>query len=426
MLATRRFSTASVCRAAKPAKGKAPPKKASKQSFAKKNKNKDAAGGPTTTSAFAAKIGSSKATTKLNDAAPKIPLPMLSPQACTAEQVGTMFETPSSVVTQLQSLDVLQRQGGYQYFSQLASVLRGPSVELANIMAQDGSSKDRRILLDGPAGSGKTIATTQAITLALQQKWIVITIPHAESLVDSTYPYAKDETRQSWRQDVYMSELLHRVAEANKAVLQLQNTSKSFNFDRHQVPQKSTLHKLLEIGAQDPVIAHDVFDAFMAEVNMDGRPKVLLTLDNFSIATMPTRYRDPSYEVVHPFDLEIIKNFVAYLNGTKVLTNGVVLTNTSSLPKCVPRALQLALGHSKQSPFESIDERIADSIAGVQVFKIGEYSPAEAKSVVQHYASAGLLRGYGASDVTDSLVKQRMMMGGSLGRDVFRSCLKQI
>lgn len=424
MQSVRRFSSAVAARAPKTVKGKAPPKKASKNSFAKK-KVKDTGSATTSNSAYAAKIGSSQATTKLNTSAPKLDLPQVTPAVFTKEHVGTVFEAPSNVASQLYALDVLQKQGGYQYFSQIASVLRESSIELADILALDGSSKDRRVILDGPAGSGKSVAMLQAITLALQQKWVVVSVPRSEALVDSTCPYAWDEQRKSWRQDTYMSELLGRIAEANKSVLQLQNTSRSFSFDRHSIPEKATLYKLVEIGSQDPGVSHSIFDAFMTEMNLEGRPKLLLTLDNLSISTLPTRYRDRDYNVVHPFDLEIIKNFVSYLNGTKLLTNGVVLTNTSSKPPCVPRSLQIALGKAQRLPFEVIDDRIAQGVSGLRSIHVGGYTSTEATSVLQHYASAGLIRGHTSADITESFVKQRTLMGG-VGREVFKSCLKQL
>lgn len=430
MQSVRRFSTSIICQAAKkPVKGKSPPpKRASKQTFGKKMKPKDGgSSGGAASSGLALKIGSSRPSARLNPAAPKVDLRQSSSAAYTQENIGTVFETPSNVTSQLYALDVLQSQGGYQYFSQLATVIREPSVDLSKVLVETpGPSDNRRIILDGPAGSGKSIVMLQAIALALQLKWVVVSIPRAELLIDSSQAYAWDEKRGTWRQDVYMSELLGRIAEANKDVLQLQNTSKTFSFDRHTIPEKATLHKLVEIGSKDPTVAHAIYDAFIVEMNLEGRPELLLTMDNLSITTVPSKYRDQEFRSIHPFDLEVVGRFVDYLNGNKRLTNGVVVTNTSSRPACTDRALQIALGHARLSPFEVIDQRISAGIQGARVIAVNQYSSNEAKSVVQHYASAGLIRGYTATDITESLVKQRTMMGGGLGREVLRSCLKQL
>lgn len=425
MQAARRFSTACLVRAPKAAKGKAPPKKASKQSFGKKVKVKDAGTG-ISASAFAAKIGSSRPVAKLNPSAPKVDLKQSQVSLYKEEMKGSILETPQSVVLQLYALDVMQRQGGYQYFSQFATILRDSTIKLAEIMAKDTSSQNRRILVDGPAGCGKSVTLLQAISLALQQRWLVIAIPRGESLVDSSFPYIYDQKRKSWRQDQYMAELLGRIAEANKDVLQLQNVSKTYNLDRHTIPEKSSLHKMLQIGAQDPAIAHDIFDTFLAEVNLEGRPAVLFTLDNFTITTVPSRYRDPAFSAVHAFDLEIMKTFISFLDGSRSLTKGVVITNTSSQPSVAAKALDVALNHAEKPLFEDVDPRIGACLEGVEVLNVGQYTPLEAKSVVQHYASAGLIRGHSAADITDSFVKQKTLMGGAIGREVFRSCLKHI
>lgn len=427
MLGIRRFSATPLTRAAaKQTKGKAPPKKAARQTFSRKPKSKDSSSGGAV-SALSQQIGSSKPLAKLNPAAPKLTLRQAAPSEYTRDNVGAIVETPTEITTQLLALDVLQSQGGYQYFSQLATVIRKVSVDLAQVLLeQSGPSTGRRVILDGPGGGGKSVATLQAIALALAQRWVVVSIPRAEALVDNSEAYAWSDKSSSWRQDGYMSNLLGRVAEANKQVLQLQNLSKTCIFDRHTIPEKATLYKLLEIGANDANVAHAIYDTFLEEMNLEGRPQLLMTLDNLSVATVLSKYRNPKFEAIHPFDLRVLGDFISYLNGTRSLTNGVVLANTSSRPACRDRALQVVLGHAIPSPFETIDERIANGIRGARVITVGEYNAAEATSIIRHYASAGLMRGYSTTDVTASLVKQRTMMGGALGREVFRSCLKQL
>lgn len=374
-------------------------------------------------SALANKIGSTKPTAMLNSAAPRVELKQLTPDSFTDEAIGTVFETPTNLVTQLRALDMLQKRGGYQFFSQIASVMRKPSVELAEMITKNGSSSCRRAVIDGPPGSGKSVALLQMVTLALSKQWVVIAIPRAEELTDSSHSYAYDPERSTWRQDTYLAELLSRTASANKNVLQLLNTSKSYAFDRHSLPANSTLHKLLEIGAADPVVAQAVFESFLDELSLDGRPSVLIALDNMSIATLPTQYRDAELKAIHPFDLEILKWFTTYLNGTKTLKNGAVMASTSSIPACKPRALQIALNHSRPLPFEEVDPRIATAISGAKIVRVSSYTQAEISSVVQYYASAGIIK-TSLAEVSESYAKQRSLMGGAIGREVFRSCLK--
>ena len=394
-------------------------------SFAKKDKGKSE-GGSSSASALAAKVGGSKTSSNLNSAAPRVALPILEPTLYTSDHIGSVSEVPAEVVAQLKALDVLRKQAGYQYFSQLASVLRAPTVQLADLINATGSSRRRRAIIKGPAGSGKSTAMLQAITLALQKKWVVIAMPRGEDIVDSSFSYAYDATRKSWKQDDYVAGLLKNIAEGNRDVLRLQNISKSYSFDRHTLPENSSLYKLLEIGAVDPVIAHDVLDVFLAEMNLGGRPPVLMTLDNISITTLPSRYRDADFQPVHPFDLEIIRTFIEYLNGSKELRDGAVLTCTSSVPACRPKSLNIALKEERRSPFEAVDPRIAEGIKGATVVEVGQYTSREAASIVQYYASAGLLRSHSSIEIPEMLARHRGFMSGMIGRDVFQSCLKQI
>lgn len=375
---------------------------------------------------MATKVGSAKATAKLNPLAPKLDLKPISPSSYATENIASVYEFPATIAKQLAALDVLQPNQGFNFFSQIASVLRPSSIKVADAISNSGSSLARRILITGPAGSGKSFVLLQATALALQKKFVVVSLPRGEELVNSSWPYQLDADSNEWRQNEYVSSLLGRINSANANVLQLQNLSRELNFDRHMISSKASLSKLLDIGVQDSAVAHEVLLAFLDEMDIEGRPPMLLTLDNISITSIPSKYRNPDFDAIHPHDLAIVKLFNSYLNGSKSLRNGAVMACTSSLPTCSPKALNIALGLERQNPFETVDPRIGSSIVGAKVVEVGKYTAPESKSIISHYASAGLVRGLTADKITDSIARQKALMGGDVAREIFRSCVKLV
>ena len=455
---SRSFTTTTTRHAKAAAKGKQPVKRKSAQGFAKKSSESGGGGGGGSggKSQMSAKVGAGNANrlVTLNKDAPRVTLDRISDATFTSDRHGTLLEVPDNIVQQLNKLELLQPKQGFSSFAQLATVVRQCSTDLVDALLSDGS-KDRRVILDGPAGSGKSVAMLQAVALALSRRWVVVAIPKAESVVDSSHSYGFDKKRGTWRQDTYASELCARTAEANREVLQSHDCSREHKLDRHTLPANSSLHKLLQIGAADAAVAHDVFDRFMQEMNSTegeggaGRPKLLLVLDNLTIASIPTQYRTPEFEQVHPLDLDILKQFYGYLSGEQKLANGgAIVACTSSRPTVKARALGVALGGSgKVSPFEQIDGRIVDAIKDVPVIKVGPYTSKEAASVIRHYADCGLIRDLNlhhssteevagkivthasgtvaAAGLTETMIRQRAMMGGNLAREIFRACTKQ-
>ncbi|BFZ57842.1 hypothetical protein PYCC9005_004897 [Savitreella phatthalungensis] len=456
-LGVRSFSsTAHVAAKAGAAKGKKPPppKKKTSSSFAKKGKpGKDGSGGGAGLSGSGAKPMSARlaatrdAAVQLNKTAPRLKLDPLSPSSFDSGSQASIFEIPEAVYAQLLKLGLPQSGQGHNSFAQLATVMRAGSTEVGKIVGKAGGSGGRRVVVDGPGGSGKSTILLQAAARALMDKWVVVAFSRGEELVDSSHGYAYDERLKGWRQDTYASALCARTAEANKTLLQQHDCSTQHVFDRHTLPAPSSLYKLLQVGAADAAVAQAVFDQFIEELNADGRPQTLLLFDNLSVASVPTRYRAPDFSHIHPLDLHLVKFVYDHVNGTRELANGAVVACTSSVPGVRARSLDLGLHADKKraAPFEYVDDRIIDAVKGVPVIDVGAYTPAEASAIIGHYANAGLIRSpINASAQTPSdppsttsstaaiapqnmdanIIHSKLLVAGHIPREVFRACTR--
>lgn len=71
----------------------------------------------------------------------------------------------------------------------------------------------------GRPGCGKSFLLLQAVQHCVAEKWIVIYIPRAVSLVNSTTAYTYDVRTKTYQQPVFTLQTLQRILKVNSEVL---------------------------------------------------------------------------------------------------------------------------------------------------------------------------------------------------------------
>lgn len=99
--------------------------------------------------------------------------------------VGEVLAIPEKIVGQLADLGMFNRSQGFQYMRSPMCLLR-PSTGIVarELFAQDIThlgSKDRRVIVAGKGGNGKSFVLLQMATLALLQKYVVVAVPRGIS-----------------------------------------------------------------------------------------------------------------------------------------------------------------------------------------------------------------------------------------------------
>jgi small subunit ribosomal protein S29 len=223
-----------------------------------------------------------------------------------------------------------------------------------------------------------------------------------------------------YSQPTYTANWLSQINKANP-LLQEMEVNLTHNLP---IPLQSniSLSRLCELGARDPDVAWPIFLAFWAELMIEGRPPVLMSLDGLSNVMRESMYRAPDFSLVHAHDLAIVNHFVGYLSGEKVLSNGggvVAATSRSHAP--TSKSMDLVLKQLDQSardeeitqkdPFEKRydarvewalgveeaaaeeGEEIAEEKTGpVEVLKLKGLSKKEARGLMEYWAKSGVLR----------------------------------
>lgn len=394
--------------------------------------------------------------------------------------VGHVVGLSGSVVDGLRATGSFKACQGWGLFRRPACLVRRTSLEVAR--ACGGAEREAetvRRLVVGARGAGKSVWLLQAQAVAFMMGWVVIHIPEGTSIEPppslSSHPYDDDNPKTNTRSTIardmtnattaytplpgtkppqysqpdYGAALLSRIARANEPVL----SSLTLTLDHSNLPlplqPDTTLHRLAELGAQDPTTSHRVFQALWAELTTPNtstkgskRPPIMLTLDGLAHASRQSAYLRPDMHHIHAHDLALLGHFMAYLSGAKGLPNGGAVIAADSLSnRPVTRTVDLAVRQSEErsaamlpppglddsedhdgqtsmtkeqplydpaSPYTRIDERVLKALRGVPVVRLAGFSKDEARAVLEYYARSGMLR----ARVTDGLVGERWALSG--------------
>jgi len=133
--------------------------------------------------------------------------------------------------------------------------------------AGQGSSLDTRVVLSeyiisiiisflivnqyfpaGRSGCGKSFLLLQAVQYCASQKWIVIYIPRAVNIINSTTPYTYDIRTQTYLQPAAAFQILQRMLTVNNETLSSVRLQENLMLERQEVPAGTSLTDLIGIA----------------------------------------------------------------------------------------------------------------------------------------------------------------------------------
>lgn len=216
--------------------------------------------------------------------------------------------------------------------------------------------------------------------------------------------------------------MLAQMGKANAAIFEKLETTQPL--ESLPVPistKKVTLARLCELGARDPDISWPLFEALWTELNLEGRPPLLFTLDSLSLIMQNSLYKTNKFEPIHAMDLGLVRKFTDLLSGAKTLPNGgAVIAATSRSHAVLSKSLTLAITQeedrkagreiTKLDPFErGYDTRAEQAMKGVEVLKLKGLSKPEARGLMEYWAGSGVFRGV----VDERVVAEKWALAGN-------------
>ncbi|KAK3904629.1 mitochondrial ribosomal death-associated protein 3-domain-containing protein [Staphylotrichum tortipilum] len=338
---------------------------------------------------------------------------------------ATVMGLPDSLQDQLRASDAFKPSQSWGMFRKPAVLVRKETVDLVNRM-QDAADKKQtlRLVVTGDKVTGKSMLLLQAMAHAYLNNWIVIHLPEGQDLTTACTEYSPlaDTDPVQYSQPVYVFKLIQAIKKANENLL-----SKMYTAVGHPgLPQSITANtSLLTLAnvAKEPDAAWPVFRALWHELTHRSvaRPPILFTLDGLSHITRVSDYRSPAFELIHSYDLALLRLFTDGLGGSLRLPwGGAVLaaTSRSNAPRSPSMELALAQREAEQLQrevpkkdpfFRGYDERAEASLRSVQVLPVGGIDKVEARGLMEYWAASGMLR----ATVDNKSVSEKWTLAGN-------------
>ncbi|KZT25215.1 hypothetical protein NEOLEDRAFT_1162888 [Neolentinus lepideus HHB14362 ss-1] len=219
--------------------------------------------------------------------------------------------------------------------------------------AAETPSSQTRLVMTGSAGCGKSVLLLQAVEYAEKTGWLVLYIPRAVSIVNSSTTHIYDLRTQTYHQPTFAYQTLMRFLTVNRDRLQNLKTTVDVPLDRRStVPAGDGLVDLIEIGLRDPFLAPTVLTAVMEELEKQTSYPVLLAVDDFQALYCKTAYRDPHFILIKPWHLSMPRLLLEYASGKKSFARGAVLGAVSAKTTHfkLPIELRKSLGLPDETP----------------------------------------------------------------------------
>lgn len=125
----------------------------------------------------------------------------------------------------------------------------------------------------------------QAASYAHSNGWIVLYIPSATSLVDSSSPFTYSADRALFEQPNLAADFLQRFSTANKAAFKALKTAKAHKVGEREIAAGKSLEELAKAGGGDEKLTTAVFEAIMEELSQQTKSVFLARVHVVTAAT---------------------------------------------------------------------------------------------------------------------------------------------
>ncbi|KAI9440379.1 mitochondrial ribosomal death-associated protein 3-domain-containing protein [Lactarius indigo] len=268
----------------------------------------------------------------------------------------------------------------FRILSNAASVVRDVTIKLADRLqtASQESSQKNRFVLSGSAGCGKSFLLIQGVEYAASAGWLVMYIPRAIKLVNSSTPYSYDLHTQTYLQPIFAQQTLQRFRTVNEHGLSSLVTEEKIDLpDGLSLPEGTPLLNLIDVGLKDQTSAPAVLAALLEALGKQTRIPVLLAVDDFQALFTKSAYKTPHFETIRAWHLSMPRLLLDYASGRKTFARGAVVGALSLSDKTygLSEELRYALGLQawlQPSPYLKLAPEISTFTRGIQILKVPE------------------------------------------------------
>lgn len=284
-------------------------------------------------------------------------LPLLHAESLTSTSAGQTFAFSEQTMSAFKAFGLpqeLERDLATQ--PKARSLVRKQTLDLLDKLdAASKGNKGTSIVLDGMRGSGKSTLLAQSIAYALDDGWVVISVPRAINLINSSTLYTYNAQHKAYLQPEATKQLLEAVLKVNGSALKQTKTSKAVEVDGSQMEAGTSLEVLLKRGVDEAssaaakqTVLEAVFEALAAQTE---RP-VLVAVDDAQALFRTSLYKDPDFINLESFELGLPRALLSLLTSSSTaLHRGAFIAalSTTHTEFPAPPELQIALSEKSSS-----------------------------------------------------------------------------
>ncbi|TFK24036.1 mitochondrial carrier protein [Coprinopsis marcescibilis] len=307
------------------------------------------------------------------------------------------------------------------------SVIRKITYEATHLLQRAAAtpSAANRVVLTGRAGCGKSYVLHQVVTHAAYNGWIVLYVPRASNLTNSTTPYTYDLRTQTYQQPADAHRTLRQLLAGNTRELS------SLVLEEDVVVERGVFGKALSLADVVRAVVRErggsgsacvVLEAVMRALEKQTKFPVLLAVDDVQALYRKTAYKDAFFNAVQPFHLSMPRMILEYASGKRSFARGAFLSalttsdTTNPIPQELVDALELTDTHPS-SPYDKRSRELVGYAAGLKALDVpGRLSAGEAAGVFGAWIGARVI---GAGNYDELFVSKLTESDGN-ARDFVR------
>ncbi|AQZ13145.1 RSM23 (YGL129C) [Zygosaccharomyces parabailii] len=332
----------------------------------------------------------------------------------------------------LYHLGAFKKNQFHELFPKPISLLRESSTQ--KLISLLRGSANRRFVLTGEPGVGKTVLLTQIQAYALDSGYILVNFSHPDLFLDGRNDFFYHEKLGKYVQPMYLKALVRKILRSNNEDIlrsvTLQSDYKFSNADPKDASVKkfvnftkgkNSLFELLTVKTHARNLG-TLFEAVITELSSQKVVPVLFSVDNFSrmLTESFSAYKDVNNQNIPTLELQVPNVIMQVISGDITLSNdkSCVILATSGVDK-TNKTLPVGLGKLRADPYLSrkyLDIEFSDALqkGKVQEFEVPKLKKNEVKELVEFYLKSELfLNKEVQSKSVDQLVNEKYFLSGN-------------
>ncbi|EST05755.1 Ribosomal protein S23/S29, mitochondrial [Kalmanozyma brasiliensis GHG001] len=288
-------------------------------------------------------------------------LPFLHAESLTSTSAGQTFAFSDQTLAAFKAFGLpqeLERDLASQ--PKPRSLVRQQTLDLLDKL--DAASKGKKglsVVLDGQRGSGKSTLLAQSIAYALDDGWVVVSVPRAINLVNSSTMYSYSAGHKAYLQPEATKALLEATLKVNGGALKGIKTTVAVDVDGSKVEAGTSLEALLKRGIDEAASAsarQTILETLFTTLATQTEVPVLIAVDDAQALFRTSLYKDPDFINLESFELGLPRALLTLLT-TPTLTRGAIISalSTTHTEFPTPPELTLALSPSTRPITQAIN-----------------------------------------------------------------------